>query len=81
MSPVDPEIPPVGEEIHLPDGSLQPLLLTVGITIALIGATTSIVLVIAGSLLALWMLFAWIRDARHEMAELPVHHGPGGEHH
>jgi hypothetical protein len=78
MSPVDPEIPPVGEEIHLPVGSLQPLLLTVGITVALIGVTTSIVLVIAGSLLALWTLIRWIADARREMAELPVHHG---EHH
>ena len=32
MSPLDPEIPPAGEEIHLPGGSLQPVLLTVGIT-------------------------------------------------
>lgn len=81
MSPVDPEIPPVGEEIHLPGGSLQPLLLTVGITIALIGATTSIVLVIIGAVLTLWVLFDWIKDARHEMAELPVHHHGPGEHH
>jgi hypothetical protein len=75
MSPVDPEIPPAGEEIHLPGGSLQPLLLTIGITIALIGVTTSVVLVIAGSLLALWTLIRWIADARREMNELPIHHG------
>ena len=36
----DPEIPPAGEEIHLPPGSIQPLLLTVGLTIALVGVTT-----------------------------------------
>ncbi|HEU4974936.1 MAG TPA: hypothetical protein VFT50_07565 [Baekduia sp.] len=78
MSPVDPEIPPVGEEIHLPGGSLQPLLLTIGLTVALIGVTTSIVLVIAGAILAVWVLIRWIADARREMNELPVHHG---EHH
>ena len=27
MSPLDPEVPPAGEEIHLPGGSIQPLLL------------------------------------------------------
>ena len=27
MSPLDPELPPVGEEIHLPGPSLQPFLL------------------------------------------------------
>ena len=44
MSPLDPEVPPAGEEIHLPGPSLQPLLLTVGITIALIGVTTGLVI-------------------------------------
>jgi hypothetical protein len=79
MSPVDPEIPPVGEEIHLPGGSVQPLLLTIGITIALVGVTTSIVLVIAGALLALWTMVRWIGDTRRDIAELPVHHD--GDHH
>jgi hypothetical protein len=79
MSPVDPEIPPVGEEIHLPGGSIQPLLLTIGITIALVGVTTSIVLVIAGGLLALLTIIRWIGDTRRDIAELPLHHD--GEHH
>ena len=74
MSPVDPELPPVGEEIHLPGGSIQPLLLTIGITVALVGVTTSIILVIAGGILALWTIVRWIADARREMDELPVHH-------
>ena len=34
-------VPPAGEEIHLPGPSLQPLLLTVGVTMLLIGVTTS----------------------------------------
>ncbi|MCW3001308.1 MAG: hypothetical protein JWQ20_606 [Conexibacter sp.] len=79
MSPVDPKLPDVGEEIHLPGGSIQPLLLTVGITMALVGVTTSIFLVIAGAVLTVWVLIRWIADARREMAELPIHHE--GEHH
>jgi hypothetical protein len=74
MSPVDPKIPPAGEEIHLPGGSIQPLLLTVGLTVALVGVTTSIVLVIAGGVLALWTIVRWIGDTRRDIAELPVHH-------
>jgi hypothetical protein len=70
----DPNIPPVGEEIHLPGGSIQPLLLTVGITMALVGVTTSIVLVIAGGILALWTIVRWIADTRRDIAELPLHH-------
>ena len=37
MSELEKQIPPAGEEIHLPEGSLQPLLLTVGITALLLG--------------------------------------------
>jgi hypothetical protein len=70
----DPNIPPVGEEIHLPGGSIQPLLLTIGLTMALVGVTTSIVLVIAGGILALWTIIRWIADARKDIAELPLHH-------
>jgi hypothetical protein len=74
VSPLDPEVPPPGEEIHLPGGSIQPLLLTVGLTVALVGVTTSIFLVIAGAILAVVVVIAWIRDARREIAELPLEH-------
>jgi hypothetical protein len=88
----DPNIPPVGEEIHLPGGSVQPLLLTIGITVALVGVTTSWILCVIGGVLVLWTLARWIGDARREMAELPLHHDHGhggapasgatsGEHH
>jgi hypothetical protein len=74
MSPVDPELPPAGEEIHLPGGSLQPLMLTIGITVLLIGVTTSIVLVIAGALLSLWTIVRWVQDTRRDISHLPIHH-------
>jgi hypothetical protein len=74
MSPLDREVAPAGEEIHLPGGSIQPLLLTVGITVALVGVTTNIFLVIAGGLLAIGVVIAWIRDTRRDIDELPLEH-------
>jgi hypothetical protein len=79
MSPVDPELPPVGEEIHLPGGSIQPLLLTIGITMALLGITLGLPLLIAGLVLTVWVIVRWIADTRRDIAELPLHHD--GEHH
>jgi hypothetical protein len=74
VSPVDPEIPPAGEEIHLPGPSIQPFLLTVFITMAIVGITTSVFLVIAGGIGALWVIVRWIADTRSDIAELPAHH-------
>jgi hypothetical protein len=74
MSPVEKQAPPTGEEIHLPPGSLQPLLLAVGITVAIVGVTVSTVMIVAGVLLVIGTLFAWIRDARREFNELPAAH-------
>jgi hypothetical protein len=76
MSPIDPDIPPMGEEIHLPGPSMDPLLLTVGITMALLGVTIFFPFVIAGVILSLWVIVSWVRDTRREMDELPLepHH-------
>jgi hypothetical protein len=73
--PLAPAVPPAGEEIHLPGPSLQPVVLTVGITVALLGLTTSWLAVIAGCLIALVTMVRWIADTRRETAELPLHHG------
>ncbi len=34
MSEVDPQTPPVGEEIHLPGPTIIPLMCAIGITLA-----------------------------------------------
>ncbi len=72
MSPLDPEPPPVGEEIHLPGPSLLPLLTAVGVTLALVGVTTFIELTVAGVVLTLVCVFRWIGDTRREIDELPL---------
>jgi hypothetical protein len=74
MSPLEPEVPPVGEEIHLPGPSLQPLLLAFAITLGIVGVTTSIVLSIAGVILTIAVIVAWIRDTRRDIDELPLEH-------
>jgi hypothetical protein len=74
MSPLDPEVPPAGEELHLPGGSIQPVLLTFGITVALVGVTTNVFLVIAGAILSVGVIVAWIRDTRRDIDELPLEH-------
>lgn len=74
MSTNDPNVPPAGEEIHLPPGSLQPHALTLGITVFLVGLTHSWPLWGAGLVIVVWTLTLWIRDARAEYVSLPVHH-------
>ena len=72
MSPLDPEVPPVGEEIHLPGPSVLPVLSAIGITLALVGITTYIVFTIAGGLLTLVCVVRWIKETRQEIDELPL---------
>jgi hypothetical protein len=72
MSPLDPEIPPAGEEIHLPGPSILPLLTAIGVTLALVGVTTMIELTVIGVLLTLVCVWRWIKDTRHAIDELPL---------
>lgn len=72
MSPLDPDVPPVGEEIHLPGPSLLPLLTAVGVTLTLIGITTYIELTIIGLVLTVVCALRWIRDTRHDIDEMPL---------
>ena len=71
------DAPPVGEQIHMPAPSLIPILNATGISIAVIGITISLILVVGGLLLFFGTALVWIRDARREFDELPAdHHGP-----
>jgi hypothetical protein len=72
MSPLDPEIPPTGEEIHLPGPTLLPVLVAVGITLTLVGITTFIEFTVIGVLLTIGCIIRWIGDTRREIDELPL---------
>lgn len=72
MSPLDPEVPPTGEEIHLPGPSLLPLLTAVGITFTLVGVTTYIELTVIGLIITIVCVLLWVRDTRRDIDELPL---------
>jgi len=74
VSPLEPELPPVGEEIHLPGPSILPVLTAVGITLALVGVTTFIEFTVAGVILTVGCVWRWIKDTRREVDELPLEH-------
>jgi hypothetical protein len=76
VSPLDPEIPPTGEEIHLPGPTILPLLTAAGITLTVVGITISLILVVGGLVLTIACVARWIADTRREVNELPLdsHH-------
>ena len=73
MSPLGRPVPPAGEELHIPGGSIQPFLLAVFITVALVGVTQAWWIVAAGGIGIFFVLVAWVRGARQELSELPLH--------
>jgi hypothetical protein len=74
MSPLDPEVPPTGEEVHLPGPTILPLLTAAGITLAVIGITISKILLIGGVIITVVCVYRWIQDTRREVDELPLDH-------
>ena len=74
MSEPDGDAPPAGEQLHIPKPSLQPVLVTVGVTLALVGVTLGLVFVVIVLLIAIPSIVSWIRSARDELAELPPGH-------
>jgi hypothetical protein len=68
------DVPPAGEEIHLPGPSLVPLLSAVAITAMVIGTTISWYLSIAGLILFVVTTVRWIRDTSRDIDELPEDH-------
>jgi hypothetical protein len=72
VSPLDPEVPPAGEEIHLPGPSVLPVLTAIGITLTLVGITTFIELTVIGLLLTLTCVVRWIKETRRSIDELPL---------
>lgn len=72
MSPLDPEVPPTGEEVHIPGPTIIPFLTASGIALLIVGITISLILVVIGGVLVIGCLFAWIRDTRDDIDELPL---------
>lgn len=69
------EAPSVGEEIHMPDPTLIPIINAFGVTLALLGVTTIRFLLYIGLVIVVVTTAIWIRDTRREIASLPAEHG------
>ncbi len=67
-------VPPVGEEIHLPGGSILPLTVAIGITLLVIGTTIWWVWSALGFVITLVSVGLWVRDVRRDVDELPEEH-------
>jgi hypothetical protein len=74
MSEREIEAPPPGEQIHMPEPSILPLLNAVGLTLAIVGVTTSRWMIIAGAVLFVATALLWIRDVARDIEELPAEH-------
>ena len=74
QSPEQIPAPPVGEQVHMPEPSLLPIVNAFGISIAIIGITVSMAVVVAGLLIFAISTIIWIVKARREFDELPAEH-------
>ena len=74
MSPLETDAPPVGEEVHMPEPSMLPIVNAVGVSLSIVGLTLSIAITIIGLVIFLTTLVIWLRSAAHEISELPLDH-------
>lgn len=66
--------PPVGEEIHMPESSILPLLNAAALSGAIVTITFNTVLCILFVIAFVWTTVRWIRDTRRDIAALPLDH-------
>jgi hypothetical protein len=66
--------PPVGEEIHMPEPSIIPLINAAGLAIAIVALTLSWYVVAFGLIIFVWTTIRWIADTRRDIAALPLDH-------
>ena len=74
MTDYQDNVPPAGEDIHLPGPSVLPLLSGVAITCMVIGLTISWWFSIFGVVLFVITTVIWVRDTRRDIDELPEEH-------
>jgi hypothetical protein len=74
VSEPDHQVPPAGEEIHLPGPTLIPFISAIGITLIVIGTTINVIFMIIGGVIFIVTTAIWIRDTRRDVAALPEEH-------
>lgn len=74
MSRPEQTPPPVGDRIHLPGPSVQPVLIALGLSFALMGLIGLWFLSAIGIVLLLFVVIRWIVEATREYRDLPARH-------
>jgi hypothetical protein len=74
VNEIDQNVPPAGEEIHLPGPTLIPFACAIGITLIVIGTTIDWIFSAVGVVIFLVTVYLWIRDTRRDVSELPEEH-------
>jgi hypothetical protein len=73
--PVDyREVPPAGEEVHMPAPSALPLINAAALAVTIVSITISWWLVGFAGIIFLATTARWIRDVRRDIDELPLDH-------
>jgi hypothetical protein len=67
-------IPPAGEEIHMPEPSIIPVVNAAALAIAIVSITLSWYVVAFAGLVFLITTVKWIADVRRDIAALPLEH-------
>ena len=73
-APGEGQVPPAGEPIHLPDPSYLPVIVALGVTIALVGVVMSWFVFGLGVAITVVAVVRWVRDTRRDISELPLSH-------
>ncbi len=74
MSRPEKSPPPVGDRIHLPGPSVQPVLIALALSLVLMGLVGLWFLTGIGVVLLLFVIIRWIVAATREYRDLPAHH-------
>jgi hypothetical protein len=70
----DGELAPPSEAVHLPGPSYLPVIVAVGISLAIVGVVINWVVFGIGMIVFLGATIRWIRETREDIAELPLDH-------
>lgn len=68
------DVPPAGEDVHMPAPSALPLINAAALAIAIVALTISWWVVGGALLVFLATTIRWVRDVKRDIAELPLEH-------
>jgi hypothetical protein len=68
------DVPPVGEELHMPAPSALPAINAAALAVAIVSITISWWLVAAGGIVFLATAIRWVTDVRRDIDQLPLEH-------